>query len=76
MRTVLPTRVRASPKRYGVGVAALGFVLLVVLRFWASPVGRTIAGRDDVGLIAFLGIPLFLGLLVAGIGLFLLEPDR
>lgn len=76
MRTVLPGHIRARPKRYGVGIAALGFVLLVVLRFWASPVGRSITGRNSVSVTAFLGIPVFLALLVAGIWVFLQEPDR
>jgi hypothetical protein len=76
VRTVIPSLIRARPRRYGAAVVALGFVLLVALRFWASPVGRTITGRDGVSLVAFLGIPLFLGLLAAGIGLFLLEPER
>lgn len=72
---MIPNHIRASPKRYGVGIASLGFVLLVALRFWTSPVGRSITGRDSVGVAAFLGIPVFLALLVAGIWLFLLEPE-
>lgn len=73
---MIPTRIRTRPKRYGAGMMALGFVLLVALRFWASPVGRSITGRNGVSVAAFLGIPLFLALLAAGIGVFLLEPDQ
>lgn len=76
MRTVLPRSVRARPRRYGTAIALLGFVLLVALRLWTSPVGRTVTGRDGISVVAFLGIPVFLGLLAAGIGLALLEPER
>lgn len=73
---MLPNTVRARPRRYGVALAVLAFVLLVALRFWTSPVGRSITGREGVGVLAFLGIPVFLGLLAAGIWLALLEPER
>lgn len=70
----IPARIRAQPRRYGIATIALAFVALVALRAWASPVGRSITGRQGVSVVAFLGIPLFLGLLALGIGIFLLEP--
>lgn len=74
--SALPDAVRRRPRYYGALVVATGFLSLVALRFLASPVGRRILGVDRVGVVAFLGIPLFLGLLAAGILLFLLEPTE
>lgn len=71
---MIPDRVRRRPRRHGVAIVAIGILLLLVLRFWASPVGRRITGRSDVGVVAFLGIPLFLVLVTVGIAVFLFEP--
>lgn len=66
---------RRRPRRYGAGLVALGFVALLALRFVASPIGRRILGQRDVGVVAFLAIPVFLGIVALGIAVFLLEPD-
>lgn len=54
-------------RRLGVGVAIAGLLLLLTLRIWASPITMTITGRPRTGVVAFLGIPLFL--LVVGVGI-------
>lgn len=54
-------------RRLGVGVAVVGLVLLMTLRLWASPVALTITGRSGVSLVAFLGIPVLLLVVGAGI---------
>ena len=54
-------------RRLGLGVAVVGFLLLLSLRFWASPITRTITGREGVSVVSFLAIPLFL--LVIGVGI-------
>lgn len=58
----------------GAAAIATGVVLLLVLRFLASPVARSIAGAAPAGLVEFLGIPLFFLLTAAGVALFLWEP--
>lgn len=58
-------------RRLGVAVAAAGLVLLLTLRLWASPIAMAITGRPRVSLVAFLGIPLFLLVIGAGIVVFL-----
>lgn len=60
----------------GAALIGAGVVLLLSLRFWASPVARRITGADPAGLAAFLGVPLFFALAGGGIALFLWEPDR
>lgn len=60
----------------GASLIGAGVVLLLSLRFWASPVARRITGADPAGFAAFLGIPLFFALAGGGIALFLWEPDR
>lgn len=57
--------------RLGAGIAIVGLVMLLTLRLWASPVARTITGRARVSLVTFLGIPVILGLIGAGIVIFL-----
>lgn len=52
-----------------------GFILLVVLRFVTSPIGRKVTGDSSIGLQEFLMIPLFLLLVGAGIILFLWGPE-
>lgn len=68
--------IRANHRRLGAGAIALGFVSLVVLRFWVSPIARRATDRGAVGVVEFLGIPLFLGLVVLGIALLLWEPEE
>lgn len=72
---MLPDRISARPQRYGVSLMALSLLGLVGLRIWASPVGRSVTGRETVSLGAFLGIPVGLGLLALGILLFLRDPE-
>lgn len=58
-------------KRLGLAVTGIGLALLLTLRFWASPVARTVTGRSSTGVIAFLAIPAFLVIFGAGIAIFL-----
>jgi hypothetical protein len=58
-------------RRLGAGIAAVGLVLLLTLRLWASPVAMTITGRPRVGVALFLAIPLFLLVIGAGVVVFL-----
>lgn len=58
-------------RRLGVGIAAVGLVLLLTLRLWASPIALTITGRPGVNVLTFLGIPLFLLVVAAGVFIFL-----
>jgi len=67
--------VREHSTRYGVGTVVLGMVCLIALRVWASPIARTAMGRGRNGLLEFLLIPVFLGVVGLGILLFLWEPD-
>lgn len=61
--------------RYGVIVILAGVALLVGLRLWTSPLTRRAAGGGEAGLLEFLMIPGFLGVVAIGIALFLWEPD-
>ena len=54
-------------RRLGVGIAGVGFLLLLTLRAWASPIALQITGRSGVSLVTFLGIPLLLLVVGAGI---------
>ena len=54
-------------RRLGVGLAIVGFLLLLTLRFWASPITGVITGRSGVGLVGFLLIPALLLVIGAGI---------
>lgn len=58
-------------RRLGVAVAAIGLVLLLTLRLWASPIIMIITDRPRVSAVAFLAIPLFLLVIGAGIVIFL-----
>lgn len=71
----LERRIRDRSTATGVGLIALGVLLLLSLRFWASPIARYITGREPAGFVAFLGIPVFFVVVGAGIALFLWEPD-
>lgn len=73
---IVSTAIRTNHRRLGAAAIALGFVSLVVLRFWVSPIARRATGREAVGVAEFLGIPLFLGLVVLGIALLLWEPGE
>lgn len=57
--------------RLGVGIAAAGLLLLFTLRAWASPLALAVTGRPRVGVVAFLGIPIFLIVVGTGIAIFL-----
>ena len=58
-------------RRLGAGLAAVGLVLLLTLRVWASPISLVITGRSGVSVVAFLLIPVLLLVVGAGIALFL-----
>lgn len=58
-------------RRLGLAVGGVGLLLLLTLRFWASPVARTVTGRSDVSVAAFLAIPVVLLVVGAGIAIFL-----
>lgn len=58
-------------RRLGVGVAAVGLLLLLTLRIWASPLALEITGRSRVSLVAFLAIPVVLAIVGAGVVIFL-----
>ena len=58
-------------RRLGVAIAALGLVLLLTLRIWASPIAMIVTGRPRVSVVAFLAIPLFLLVIGAGVIVFL-----
>ncbi len=75
-RMELTTTIKERHMALGAGLLALGIILLVGLRFWASPVARRITGTEPPGAIDFIGIPVFL--VVAGLGLFLFlwEPNH
>ena len=75
--STIPTMaaVRDNSTKYGFTVAVVGFVLLLLLRVWASPIARAVTGRSSNGLLEFLLIPVFLGIVGVGILLFLWEPE-
>lgn len=54
-------------RRLGVGIAAVGVVLLLTLRLWASPIAITITGRAHSSTATFLAIPVVLLVVAAGI---------
>ena len=66
---------RINSSVLGVTLVVVGVVALLTLRFWASPVVGELVGRERVGVVAFLGIPLFLLLVGVGIALFVWGPD-
>lgn len=53
----------------GAALAGAGVIAMLTLRFWASPLTSAVLGRDQVGLVPFLGIPLLLLLVGAGIAI-------
>lgn len=70
----LSTTVRERSTAVGAALIGLGVLLLLALRFWASPLARYTTGREPPGLVAFLGVGLFLVVVGTGITLFLWEP--
>lgn len=70
----LSTTLRERSTATGVALIGLGVLLLLALRFWASPLARYTTGRDPPGLVAFLGVGVFLVVVGTGIALFLWEP--
>lgn len=66
---------RVNSSTLGVALVVVGVVSLLTLRFWASPVVGQLVGRERLSVVAFLGIPLFLLLVGAGIVLFVWGPD-
>lgn len=59
----------------GIVLIALGVLILLTIRFWASPLARRITGRDPAGYVEFLAIPVFFVVVGVGIALFLWEPE-
>lgn len=72
MRTA--TKIKERSTATGAVLIGLGVLLLLTLRFWASPIARRILGQEPPGLVDFLGIPLFFVVVGVGIALFLWEP--
>ena len=60
-------RMDLDARRTGVVVAAVGVLLLLTLRVWASPVALAITGREHASTLTFLAMPV--GLLVVGLGI-------
>ena len=65
---------RSRPTRIGLLAITSGLLMLIALRFVTSPVGRQITGREAVGMVEFLMIPLFLALVGGGIVLMVWQP--
>lgn len=70
----LETRVLEQSTKSGALLIGLGILMLLSLRFFASPVATTIMNREAPGFVAFLGIPVFFVLTGLGVALFLWEP--
>jgi len=68
--------VRRRSTAVGAGLIAAGAVLLLVLRFAASPIARRITGAEPAGFVEFLGIPVFFVVVLLGMGLFLWRPGE
>lgn len=72
----LESRVRERSTATGATLIGVGVLLLLALRFLASPLARRITGQEPPGFADFVGIPLFFVVVGVGIALFLWEPDR
>lgn len=72
----VPAVIRERSTRLGMATILSGVVLLLLLRFWASPLVRVISGRAENGLAEFLMIPFVLVIVTVGIALMLWEPGR
>lgn len=70
----LQGNIRRRSTALGAGLVAAGVVLLVVLRFTASPIARRITGSEPAGLVEFIGIPVFFVVVAVGMALFLWQP--
>jgi len=66
---------RERNRELGLATIAVGFVLLLGLRAWTSPLTRNATGGGPPGLLEFLLIPVFLIVVAAGVVLALWEPD-
>lgn len=66
--------VRENSTATGVILIAAGVLLLLALRFFASPLARYITDSEPPGFLAFIGIPIFFLVVGVGIALFLWEP--
>lgn len=69
------TRIVERSTASGAVLIGVGVLLLLALRFWASPIARRIIGRAPPGFADFIGIFLFFVVVSVGIGLFLWEPE-
>lgn len=67
---------RDKNREIGLALTVVGVVLLLTLRWWTSPVLRRVTGREDVGAVAFLLIPVFFIPILVGIALLLWEPEE
>lgn len=65
----------AATRRVGAAALILGVAALLTLRVWASPIARTVTGREGVTVLSFLGIPVFLVLFGVGIALLVWGPE-
>lgn len=65
---------RSHPTRVGLLAITSGFLMLIALRFVTSPIGRQITGQEEIGMVEFLMIPLFLALVGGGIVLMVWQP--
>lgn len=54
-------------RKLGVGIVVVGFLLLLSLRFWASPLALLITDRAGVSVVTFLLLPVLLVFVGAGI---------
>lgn len=53
----------------GIALTAVGVLLLLGLRLWASPLALAVTGRDGVGVVTFLAMSVVLA--VVGVGIVL-----
>lgn len=67
--------IRERNRTIGLAVILGGFLLLLGLRWWTSPLTQQATGMTTVNLSSFLLIPVFLVCVAVGISLFLWEPD-